>query len=229
MNLSPPPTTPTDFSFEDWIVDCFDHETTGPLWYDDPCAADWQGASATKVRYLTRLFDDPSAALSVYSDAQVNQGFWYIVSTACSDHMSALVDESVPLAERVACILSIENLYARCFAVRCSAHLSHGIRAIEEASPLNSACYMFWDLMPLYPAPVDPQRAALGQAVLHVLDAVLRLPSIACQESALHGLGHWEYNYPAEVRACIARYLARTQPDGALRAYAEQAAQGNVQ
>ena len=218
-----------DLAFADWLAHCFDHETTGPVWHHDPYAPDWRGPASLTIRLLTRLFDAPDIALSAYSDAQVNQGLWYIVHNACSDHMHALVDDSVPLAERVACLLSIESLYARCFAARCSNHLSHGVHPGDDMSPLNSACYMFWDLMPLIPVPEDPERHALGQAVLHVLEAALHLPSVACQESALHGLGHWEWGYPDEVRAIVARYLARAQPTGALRDYALHAAEGNVQ
>lgn len=227
--MHPIPTPLTDLSFDDWLAHCFDRPTTGPVWYHDPCLPHWRTAPALRVRHLTRLFGDPVAALSRYSDEQVNLGLWYIAQSASSDDMLALLDASVPLAERVACIRAIETLYAQCFAVRCSAHLSHGLRSSDEAAPLNSACYMFWDLVPLMPEPGDPARRALDDAVLHVLDAVLRLPSIACQESALHGLGHWQFDYPEQVGACIARYLERVRPDGALRAYAEQAAVGNVQ
>ena len=223
------PNVLTDLSFEDWLAHCFDHETTGPQWYHEPGAPDWRGPAALTIRHLMRLFDEADLALSTYSDAQVNQGFWYILSNACSDHMHALTDASVPPAERIACVASIESLYTKCFATRCSEYLSNGARSTGEASPLNSACYMFWDLMPLMPEPEDPQRHALDQAVLRVLEATLRSPSIACQESALHGLGHWAFGFPDDVRAIVTRYLERAQPPEALRRYAEQAAEGNVQ
>jgi len=219
----------TDASFEEWIAHCFDHETAGPTWYHDLDMQEWRAPEALTIRYLTRLFDAPEAALSAYSEAQVDQGLWYMVSNACSDHMFALVEDSVPLAERIACILSIQTLYTEYFAPRCSEHLSHCANATDAVSPLNRICYMFWDLMPLVPVREDPEREAIGNAVMVVLEAALQLPSVACQESALHGLGHWALGYPDEVRVCIEKYISRTRPEGALRDYAEQAAQGNVQ
>jgi hypothetical protein len=36
----------------------------------------------------------------------------------------------------------------------------------------------------------------------------LNIESIACQESALHGLGHWQAAYPAEVELIIDRFLS---------------------
>ena len=230
--MSTPPLAPktlSDLTFEDWLAHCFDHETSWPQWFDEPHAPEWYGSAALTISHLTRMFDAPDLALSAYSDEQVNQGLWYIVSNVYGNYMFALVDVSVSLTERIACIASIESLYTKCFAARCSEQLSHGMHPGDDVSPLNAVCYMFWDLMPLMPEPKDPQRDALDKAVLHVLEAVLRSPSIACQESALHGLGHWELGYPNEVYAIIARYLEHAQPSEALRAYAEQAAVGNVQ
>ena len=38
---------------------------------------------------------------------------------------------------------------------------------------------------------------------------ILEIESLGCQESALHGLNHWQTNYPIEVTAIIEAYLAR--------------------
>ena len=51
----------------------------------------------------------------------------------------------------------------------------------------------------------------------------------ACQESALHRLGHWSYYYRAQVRKIIVGYLAGLPEDAALREYARAAAVGLVQ
>jgi hypothetical protein len=59
---------------------------------------------------------------------------------------------------------------------------------------------------------------------------VLALDSVACQESALHGLGHWQAAYPHVVEATIDRFLAarpRARPE--LVAYARGARAGCVQ
>ena len=36
----------------------------------------------------------------------------------------------------------------RLFAPRCSAHLSHLDRGEMIAGPLNTLCYMWWDILP---------------------------------------------------------------------------------
>jgi hypothetical protein len=58
----------------------------------------------------------------------------------------------------------------------------------------------------------------------------LRLPNPACQESALHGLGHWAHAYPAFAAATIDAYLAANptlRPE--LARYAEAARSGCIQ
>ena len=39
----------------------------------------------------------------------------------------------------------------------------------------------------------------------------LQFASIPCRESALHGLGHWQHAYPAQVGEIINRFSMRFQ------------------
>jgi hypothetical protein len=55
------------------------------------------------------------------------------------------------------------------------------------------------------------------------------LPSIACQESALHGLAHWHYAYEERVEAAVSDFLRREDLPPVLRTYAEKAMFGDVQ
>jgi hypothetical protein len=61
------------------------------------------------------------------------------------------------------------------------------------------------------------------------MDATLKIDSIACQESALHGLGHWELFYPAEVAEIVDQYL-KENPNlrSELKNYALDAREGHV-
>jgi hypothetical protein len=62
------------------------------------------------------------------------------------------------------------------------------------------------------------------------MEATLAIPHIACQEAALHGLGHWRCAYPERVEAIIGAFLARSRSLSAeLEAYAKQARVGRVQ
>ena len=48
--------------------------------------------------------------------------------------------------------------------------------------------------------------------ILQVMESTLQLDSIACRESALHGLGHWQHQYPQRVGEIIDKF-SMSQPD----------------
>jgi hypothetical protein len=217
----------TFLRFEEWITHVFDHEVTDPQWYFEPDADYWQAPSPVTLEYVTRLFEDPAPVLGLFSDEQINQGLWYLVSSSASDHMFALQDEEVPLDIRCRCVRAFAGIFGKVFAVRCSDHLSHldepGVR------PLNGICYMWWDVLPLYGRSDIPARRPLDEECLNSMDAVLRLGSIACQESALHGLGHWAAQYPQRVREIIELFV-QSHPGlrAELTAYAASASRGCI-
>jgi hypothetical protein len=221
-------TQATTRTFEDWVTDVFDHPVSEPEWWfsvDVELPAD--PAPAEAVDFITRLCEHADEVLAPFSNAQLNQGFWYLLGSGASEAMHALLDERVPLGSRTRCIQSFSTLFARLFAVRCSPHLGH----LDEpgADPLNSACYMWWDLMPLFGKPDEPARAAIDAACLDVMHQTLGLGADACRESALHGLGHWQIQYPKQVSGIIDGFLARTpelRPE--LRAYALSARRGCI-
>ena len=159
-------------------------------------------------------------------DAQLNQGFWYLTSASCSDFMFALVESKVPLASRLRALRSFLPLFEQVMAVRCSPHLSH----LDEqpANPLNSACYMWWDILPIHGKPEEPDRAEFDAEVLRLLPRLLAIPHDACRESALHGISEWQLYY-ASIERVVNEFLARTpglRPE--LVSYAQRAKVGGV-
>lgn len=216
-------------SYESWIAHCFDHPVASRAWHLAADAPEWNGPAHLTLAYLTRLFNSPVESVGHCTDEQLNQGFWYLASSSFSDHMYVLVDASLPEAARVACLAAMKNLFAALFATRCSQLLSHGTAAANGLSALNNICFMWWEALPLHGEPNDPRRIKLDQAVLAVLRETLALGSLACQESALHGLGRWSYYYRAKVRPIIEHYLVDAPADEALRLYARRAAEGQVQ
>jgi hypothetical protein len=142
--------------------------------------------------------------LGPYSNAQLKQGLWFLADNSCSNHMFSLMNESVPWPARRRCIYSIHQLYEQCFAPRCSPELSHVPGPVEN--PLNVICYMWWDIIPIYGKPHDPARKEFDEAILQVMNSTLQLDSLACQESALHGLGHWQRHYPERVGEIIDKF-----------------------
>lgn len=215
-------------SFAAWVRAVFDHPITNPAWYWNVDADTSEPPAELCVQYLTQLFLDPESALATYSDAQLNRGFWYLVDNGCSNHMFSLIEPEVAWEARREGIRSIAVLFERLFARRCTDHLSH----VDEAgaNPLNSACYMWWDSFPYHGHPDDPVRATLDAEILGVMGRILDLDSIACKESALHGLGHWYRHYANVVPDVIGRFLSShsdIRPE--LRMYAEWARVGYVQ
>lgn len=188
----------TDLTFDQWVYHIFDHPDT---WYSAIGSEYWAGPTATTVAYMTRLFEDPIPPLEGFTDEELNRGFWYLVSNGGSDMMFAVNDQSVPLADRLRCINSFSTLFERLFLPRCTPYLSH----LDEkgVAPLNSICYMWWDLNP---AGGDD----INEAIVGVMERELALDHPALQEGALHGLGHWERFYLTEqVDAVIDAYIAR--------------------
>lgn len=200
-----------DLTFEQWLAYVFDHpvDEMKNAWYWDLDADEWNEVPEDVIRFLTQAFENAEDVFKSFSDAQLNQGLWFIASNACSNHMLALMDENVPWSERQQCIYSFHRLYEQCFAKRCTPHLSH----IDEpgAGPLNGVCYMWWDIIPIYGKPDDPMRKEFDQTILSIMDSTLQLDSIACRESALHGLGHWQRHYSEQVGDIINRFSMKNR------------------
>lgn len=212
-------------TFDEWVKAVFAHPLNDLQWF---WHCDFREPDEVKaLEYITNLFEEPSC-LDEYLDEQVNEGLNFLISSSCSNHMFAAYGEKPPLEEKVACIRSIYSLYSKCFAKRCSDHLSH----IDEpgAKPINMVCYMFWDIVPMAGHPTNKTLKMLDQEILEVMEKTLALNSNACREGALHGLGHWKMYYPTEVEQIIDAFLRRENrlhPE--LQRYALSARSGCVQ
>jgi hypothetical protein len=219
-----------DLAFEPWVEHVFSHTVSyqGAAWYFDVDADIWDGPSALTVRHLTRLFDDPEAALEYFSDAQIAQGLYYLIDSGAGGLVLSLLDEAVPLPARQECLGAIPRLFERLLEPRVAPALGH--RDEKGARPLNMVTYMWWDIFPVAATanpgqPPDPINAA----ILGGMDRILGSRHPAIQESALHGLGHWASAFPDETAAIIDAYLARApgiRPE--LLAYARAARKGCV-
>ena len=225
----------SDLPFERWLALIFDPPVANLEnflwggWWFDPNAPnlDAYRAPATAIQYMTRLFEDAARLLTPYDDLRVGLGLYYLISNGASEHGLALLDETLPIPERERCLRATGGLFEGVFAARCPAHTS---RALDDPSAVQLACYMWWDVLPLMPHPQERAWVSIDRAALDVMAACLRLDAPACQESALHGLGHWQHAYPTQVEALIDAYLKRNSslsPD--LADYARAARSGCVQ
>jgi hypothetical protein len=219
----------TDLTFDDWIEHAFAAEVRlgrNAWFFDDECDW-WEPPPATAVDYITRLFADPQKPLQWFADAQIAQGLTYLFSISATGAKDWLSDPSTPLDKRLACVRSIFTLFEQLFAPRCAPEL--GFMSTTAGPPLNNVCYMWWDEFIAIAHPGEAHYQTLHDAALEVMEQTLLLPSIACQEAALHGLGHWHLQFPARTEEIIARYLANNpQLDPRLATYARSAKSGCV-
>ena len=220
----------SDLSYEDWVDYVFAHAVPfyEQAWYLQPEADWWTPQPGQAIDYLAQLFENPEPLAEQFSDSQIAQGLHYLVDNGAGAYCRYLTDASVPLAARLACIETFSTLFARLFQPRCEPILSH----LDEpgGNPLNRICYMWWDIMPLGATATPSKPDPIHDACLAEMRETLRLPNPACQESALHGLGHWAHAYPEFAAATIDAYLAANpalRPE--LARYAEAARPGCVQ
>lgn len=216
-----------DLDFDAWLEHVFGHAVPfqGQAWYFAPDCDWWDPKPEQAVAHITRLFERPGRLLNTFADSQIAQGFWYLLHDAS---LSGLTAESVPLAQRTHAVRSMEIVFREIFAPRCAAALSH----LNEGgdNPLNQICYMWWDIIPLPMARGDDEIGELDLAVLAVARRILILPNVACQEAALHGLGHATGPLRREIEGIIDAYLsANPGLRPALRSYAAAARSGCVQ
>ena len=179
------------------------------------------------VAYITRTFSTIDQIAENYSDGQMNQGIYYIINNGCSDYIFSLIDTTVPQKERIDAIYSMYSVYEKLYAKKCQAALGY---LSEEPNPLNRTCYMWFDILPFYGKSDVTERDILDEPILQVMEKILTIPNEACQEGALHGLGHWQYVFPERVTNIINQYLAinesNVRPE--LAQYAKQARLGNI-
>ena len=215
-------------TLQQWIAHVFDHPVTDPEWHWAPDAPELDLAPGLAAQFIAETFEAGGELLARFSDAQLNQGFYYLISAGLWGYMCELTDLRVPWHVRQRALRAVVPLFEQVMAVRCSPHLSN----LDEqpANPLNAVCYMWWDVVPFNGQPEDPDRAEFDQEVLSILRRILAIPHDACCESALHGLGHWQSEYPETAAEIIDEFLGRS--DGLrseLATYAGKARTGCIQ
>jgi hypothetical protein len=205
-------------SFEDWVRAWFNHPEDWDWVSDDDLP---ELSNTDTLAYATQLFQNAGVLLSPYSDTQVGNSLWAFINEMNSP-LYALQDAEQPVAVRIACLESIFSVSKEIFAVRATEALGH---CNEMSGKLNITCYMWWDIFPLH----QKARPELDAIVLTLMERTLALPHAACQESALHGLGHWQPADPKRVQGIIDAFLAAKKahrPE--LVAYAKSARSGMV-
>jgi hypothetical protein len=216
-----------DATLEDWVRFVFDHPVTETAWHFDTNAPALVLPPERAAHLIAETFERAAELLRPFTDAQLNQGFWFLVGSGNSDYSGCFTDASVPWPARRRALHAFVPLFREVMAMRCTPSLSH---LDEPGTALNSACYMWWDIIPLSP-PLDARqpRDRIHDEILAVLAELLEVPHDACRESALHGLGHWAF-YDPQAKTLIEAFLDRARdlrPE--LLQYARAARTGCIQ
>jgi len=219
-----------DISYEEWVRYVFDHPVLDPQWWWQDLQQ-WNESAdpARTLSFLTLLFEKPEGLLGRFTRAQIDQGLNFLVSNDCSNHMFVLSDANLPWANRRGCLEAMIPLYAKLMARVYQDHLGHNQHGPGDPERPNDACYMWWDVIPLYGGMEHCDRDRINEVVLHVFKQVLELRAESCLESVLHGLGHWHLYIPDRTKPIVRRFLRRMDISPELRNYAELAAVGGVQ
>jgi len=219
-----------DLTYDDWIEHVFSHAVPlyEPAWYHQVDADWWDPSPQQAVDYMMRLLEDPDPLVDRFADSQIGQGLYYLIDNGAGGYCRFLVEGSAPIDARVQCISAMKTLFSRIFDPRCLSKLSH----LDEpgGNELNRICYMWWDIAPLGARSKPSKPDPVHDACLDVMRDTLSLSNSACQESALHGFGHWAHAYPEFSQRAIDAYLAanpNSRPE--LKAYALAARSGCVQ
>ncbi|RIK74204.1 MAG: hypothetical protein DCC68_23505 [Planctomycetota bacterium] len=175
--------------------------------------------------FATRFNREIASIVDAYGEEATAEAIEYLYGDASGQVYWCVLDESLG-SLRVDFIRSIKSLYTDCFLPRCSRYYSHIDQGPEALRPLNGVCYMLWDLGVECPA-LNGDLEMLD-ASLDVLSFALALPSVACQESALHGLGHLAYKHNERTMPIVEEYLKRDDLPIELRNYAQAARVGYV-
>jgi hypothetical protein len=213
-------------SFEEWLDETFGRAVAGEHYpaFVHRDVRDWPEpvADHSALAWLIRLFENSTEELRYYSDAQIAAGLWELGP----GDAHCVYSRDLPIAERLRLIRSVATFFRDFFDPRCLPKLSHLDREVTE--PLNGICYMWWEVITWGWAKDDPDAEQLRTTDLDVMEQVLRLPNPACQESALHGLGHM-VRHSSRAAGIIEAYLATSSSVPDLDAYARAALSGCIQ
>jgi hypothetical protein len=211
---------------EDWLMAILTRPATADDYYLSPDEDPPHATEAEMAERLGWLLAAPGERMAEYDDLSVAAGLYWIFDSAETLMIRGIGHHDVPQASRLAIVTGLERVYAEVINARCPERLGH---LSEDGGPLAAFAYMAFDLLYL-DRPADPREAAeLDCALIEVLGRILALPHAACQEGALHGLGHWHDAAPGRAEGLIDAYLAAGAPARPeLIAYARAARSGCV-
>ena len=218
---------PAPATYQEWLDETFGRAVSGESYpqfvHRDVRDVPESAPDADVLAWLTRVFENPEEELRYFSDRQIAPALWELGP----GDANCVYNREIPVEARERLIGSVATFFRHFFDKRCVPGLSHN--ATEHLSPLNTICYMWWEVIFMGGRPDDPNAERLNAKALEVKAEVLQLPNPACKEAALHGLGHMARDHE-QARALIDRFLVEQTGAGPeLIAYARAARTGCIQ
>jgi hypothetical protein len=204
----------------------YDRPIEGIEWYFDDGHEDLDLPKSQLVQLATWAFENAGLAAKQFKEKQVCMGLRYLINPSCGPIPYLYLDTSVEFAVRSSAIHGMQQVFRNLFA-----RMDNGCGVYRGSGgvPLSyrETCYMWWDMFPRHGVPRRSDLEDIDAVICQTMSSILNIDNVACQESALHGLGHWFSSRPDEVVGAIESFLPHAPPE--LRDYAIQAMQGRVQ
>lgn len=141
------------------------------------------------VNFMTGLFLHSSRLFDSWSPEAIANVLRKLTRVGGSEIPLALLQAEVDIEARVRCYEAVLVLFEQIFAKMCEPKTVHNG---QTKHLLNIACFLWWDEFPTCVLDKGNEVVLQGK-ILDVMSQILKISSIPCQESAVHGLGHlWE-------------------------------------
>ncbi len=199
----------SDPDYRTWRDLLFDHPDDAPEWYFTDGFEFVPIGPRTLTAHVLRLFEAPALLLTDFSDQQIASGLKYLIDSGCGGDIRLVSHVAVAQADRLELAARIDRVYSQIFAARCDPRLGH--LSEQTGQPLNMLCYMWWDAIVFDTTGDARLDREFFEALIEAMGRTLAIPHPACQEGALHGLGHWGEHAPARAEALIDAYLAENR------------------
>jgi hypothetical protein len=206
----------------DWASYFFDNPVNSWGLFDD---IKNPGLEDTDVlKFSSAMFKDFEAHTSPYSASQKAAGIWNLLGGV---YFLALRSNRLDLDSRLELISSWHRFFTEFVPLNCENALSY---QKNLKNPLNGAVFMWWEILPIH-GQADEGSTPIDMACLNLMKKCLEIPSLVCQESGLHGLAHWVFDYPIFVTSTIKSFIERGEGNAPFEIldYARYALHGDVQ
>lgn len=204
----------------------FERPADGLEWYFRDDHEDPSLPKNLLVGLAADIFRGVAKIGSQFSERQVCMGLRYLVNPSCGPVAYLYLDASIDFGMREQAISNMQFVFSDLFARKLD---KVGVYRGHSGVPMGygETCYMWWDMFPRHGVPRQVDMERIDSVICQTIGSILDINVLACQESALHGLGHWFSSRPDEVEAVVKSFLPRVP--SALRQYAFEAMQGMVQ